>query len=51
MAIAAAVCDKSDNIAFTVSTVMIRGDRGEAQVDALGEAVRDLAHRLESVLF
>ena len=51
MAIAAAVCDQSDNIAFTVSTVMIRGDRGEAQVDALGEAVRDLAHRLESVLF
>ena len=51
LAIAAPVCDQTGNIAFTVSTVMIRGDRAESQVEELGEAVRDLAHRLESVLF
>ncbi|MDB5869844.1 MAG: iclR helix-turn-helix domain protein [Polaromonas sp.] len=51
LAIAAPVCDPSGNIAFTVSTVMIRGDRDEAQVEALGEAVRDLSQRLECVLF
>ena len=51
LAIAAPVCDSSGNIAFTVSTVMIRGDRDEAQVETLGEAVRDLGHRLESILF
>ncbi|MFJ1257917.1 IclR family transcriptional regulator [Cupriavidus sp. CuC1] len=51
LAIAAPVCDPSGNIAFTVSTVMIRGDRSEDKVEALGEAVRDLGHNLESVLF
>lgn len=51
LAIAAPVCDPSGNIVFTVSTVMIRGDRDEAQVERLGEAVRDLGHRLKSVLF
>jgi DNA-binding IclR family transcriptional regulator len=51
LALAAPVCDPSGNVAFTVSTVMIRGDRDEAQVEILGEAVRDLGHRLESVLF
>jgi DNA-binding IclR family transcriptional regulator len=51
LAIAAPVCDPSGNIAFTVSTVMIRGDRDEAQVQTLGEAVRDLGRQLESVFF
>lgn len=49
-AIAAPVCDHAGNIVFTVSTVMIRGDRADNQVDALGEAVRELGQRLESVL-
>ncbi len=51
LAIAAPVCDPSGSIAFTVSAIMIRGDRGEAQVEALGEAVRDVGIRLASVLF
>jgi DNA-binding IclR family transcriptional regulator len=51
LAIAAPVCDPSGNIAFTVSTIMIRGDRGEDQVEVLGEAVRDVGIRLASVLF
>ncbi len=50
LTIAAPVCDRSGNIAFTVSTVTIRGDRSDEQVDALGEAVRTLGQRLESVL-
>lgn len=50
LAIAAPVRDRSDDIAFTVSAVMIRGGRSEAELDVLGEAVRDLGHRLESVL-
>lgn len=50
LAVAAPVCDQTGNIAFTVSTVMIRGDRDEAQVETLGEAVRDLGRRLESVI-
>jgi DNA-binding IclR family transcriptional regulator len=51
LAIAAPVQDQSANIAFTVSTVMIRGGHDEGQINALGEAVRDLGKRLESVLF
>lgn len=51
LAIAAPVQDQTENIAFTVSTVMIRGGHDEAQINALGEAVRDLGKRLESVLF
>lgn len=51
LAIAAPVQDQTANIAFTVSTVMIRGGHDEAQINALGEAVRDLGKRLESVLF
>lgn len=50
LTIAAPVCDRSGNIAFTVSTVTIRGDRSDENVDALGEAVRALGQRLESVL-
>jgi len=51
LAIAAPVTDPSDNIAFTVSAVMIRGQRDEAQIETLGEALRDLGHRLRSALF
>lgn len=51
LALAAPVQDQTANIAFTVSTVMIRGGYDEAQINALGEAVRDLGKRLESVLF
>ena len=51
LSIAAPVCDASANIAFTVSAVMIRGQRSEAEVDAIGEALRELGHRLETVLF
>lgn len=50
-AVAAPVYDPSRHIAFTVSAVMIRGQRNEAALDALGEALRDLGHRLETVLF
>lgn len=50
-AIAAPIFDQASNIAFTVSTVMIRGGHDEAQINTLGEAVRDLGKRLESVLF
>ena len=51
LAIAAPVCDASADIAFTVSAVMIRGQRNDAQIETLGEALRDLGHRLEAVLF
>lgn len=51
LAVAAPVCDPSAQIAFTVSAVMIRGERTEAEVELLGEALRDLGHRLETVLF
>ncbi len=51
LAVAAPICDQSGNIAFTVSAVMIRGQRDEAAIEKLGEALRDLGHRLESVLF
>jgi len=51
LAVAAPVRDASGSIAFTVSAVMIRGQRSEAEIDLLGEALRDLGHRLETVLF
>ncbi len=51
LAVAAPVTDPSDNIAFTVSAVMIRGQRDDAQIETLGEALRDLGHRLKTVLF
>lgn len=50
LAIAAPVCDSSGNIAFTVSTVMIRGSCDEARVNALGEAVLSLGKRLEGII-
>jgi len=51
LAVAAPVCDPSDHITFTVSAVMIRGQRSEAEVEAIGEALRDLGHQLETLLF
>jgi DNA-binding IclR family transcriptional regulator len=48
VAIAAPVCDPSANIAYTVSAVMIRGQRDTAEVERIGEALRDLGHRLET---
>ena len=51
LAVAAPVSDLSKDIAFTVSAVMIRGQRNEVQIEALGEALRDLGHQLEAVLF
>jgi DNA-binding IclR family transcriptional regulator len=51
LAVAAPVSDASNDIAFTVSAVMIRGQRNDAQIETLGEALRDLGHRLEAVLF
>ncbi len=50
-AVAAPVCDSTGDIAYTVSAVMIRGQRSEAEVDEVGEALRDLGHRLETLLF
>lgn len=51
LSVAAPVSDASNNIAYTVSAVMIRGQRNDAQIEAVGEALRDLGHRLEAVLF
>jgi len=53
LAIAAPVCDASQNIAYTVSAVMIRSQNGntEDRIKVLGESLRELGTRLESVLF
>jgi DNA-binding IclR family transcriptional regulator len=53
LAIAAPVCDSSANIAYTVSAVMIRSQQGDtgARIKILGESLRELGKRLESVLF
>lgn len=53
LAIAAPVCDTTGHIAYTVSAVMIRGQHSDAEhrVEKLGEAMRELGHRLELVLF
>ena len=53
LAIAAPVCDASANIAYTVSAVMIRSQHGDtaARIKTLGESLKDLGKRLESVLF
>lgn len=51
LAIAAPVCDPSAHIVYTVSAVMIRGQRSDAEIDLIGEAMRDLGHRLETALF
>jgi DNA-binding IclR family transcriptional regulator len=53
LAIAAPVCDATQNITYTVSAVMIRSQNGdaEAKIKHLGESLRELGKRLESVLF
>ena len=53
LAIAAPVCDATQNITYTVSAVMIRSQNGdaEAKIKLLGESLRELGKRLESVLF
>ncbi len=51
LAVAAPLCDPSGHLSFTVSAVMIRGQRSDAEVGLIGEALRDLGHRLEAILF
>ena len=51
LSVAAPVSDASNDIAYTVAAVMIRGERNDVQIEAIGEALRDLGHRLEAVLF
>lgn len=53
LAIAAPVCDATQNIAYTVSAVMIRSQNGDtgARIKLLGESLKELGKRLESVLF
>lgn len=53
LAIAAPVCNTERSIAYTVSAVMIRGQHGdtEARIKNLGESLKKLGTRLESVLF
>lgn len=53
LAIAAPVRDPARSIAYTVSAVMIRSQNGdaEARIKILGEALKELGTRLESVLF
>jgi DNA-binding IclR family transcriptional regulator len=50
LSIAASVDDPSGNIVFTVSAVMIRGQRNDAQIEELGLALRDLGLQLSHVL-
>ena len=50
LAVAAPVCDAGGDIAFTVSAVMIRGQRSDLQIDELGEALRSLGHQLEGLI-
>lgn len=51
LAVAAPVNDPSSHIAYSVSAVMIRGQRADTEIEQIGEALRDLGHRLETVLF
>lgn len=51
LSVAAPVSNPSNDIAYTVSAVMIRGQLSDAQTETLGEALRDLGHRLQAVLF
>lgn len=53
LAIAAPVRDTMRSIAYTVSAVMIRSQHGdrEARIKSLGESLKELGSRLESVLF
>jgi DNA-binding IclR family transcriptional regulator len=49
--IAAPVRGRDDEIAFTVSAVMIRGHHDEARLDELGAALRDVGVQLAATLF
>lgn len=53
LAIAAAICDRANNIVYTVSAVMIRSNHGgnKAKIKSLGESLKKLAKRLETILF
>jgi DNA-binding IclR family transcriptional regulator len=51
LAVAAPLCEPSGHLSFTVSAVMIRGQRSDAEVEVIGEALRDLGLRLEAVVF
>lgn len=51
VSIAAPVRDASGAIAFTISAVLIRGQRDESAIDAIGEALREVGARLATVLF
>ena len=51
VSIAAPVRDPAGAIAYTVSAVMIRGHHGEAGIEALGAALRDIGVELAATLF
>jgi DNA-binding IclR family transcriptional regulator len=51
MVIAAPVCDRNENIAYTVSGVMFRGQYDEAGVEIVGQAIRQLGQKLSTMLF
>ena len=45
------VCDRNENIAYTVSGVMFRGQYDEAGVEIVGQAIRQLGQKLSTMLF
>lgn len=51
LAVAAPVYSPSKSIDFTVSAVMFRGQRDQAGIAELGQALKDLGQELEHVLF
>lgn len=51
MTIAAPIHDRNDEIAFSVSAVMFRGQYSGDDVNKLGTAIHKLANRLENILF
>tara|TARA_R110000850_G_scaffold277147_1_gene424687 strand:+ start:51951 stop:52745 length:795 start_codon:yes stop_codon:yes gene_type:complete len=51
LAVAAPVYSSSGNIDFTVSAVMFRGQKNEAEIAELGESLCTLGRDLEKVLF
>jgi DNA-binding IclR family transcriptional regulator len=51
VSVAAPVRDPSGTIAFTISAMRIRGQRDEAAIDAIGEALREVGAGLATVLF
>ncbi|MBS0349187.1 MAG: IclR family transcriptional regulator [Proteobacteria bacterium] len=51
MVIAAPVCDRNDNIAYTVSAVMFRGQYDEAGIETVGREIKELGQKLAAMLF